>query len=266
MKVVKNGEGITLIALAITIIVLMILAGVSWIIVNNYMIEKAVLASGKAEEAAEHERKELNWFGEWSVDNANKNLLRENVKLGDYIEYPMEYKDVFTGEHYDATRAWRVVEASHEGVKIISTGMPAKWYYRAGNTSFMDDFENLTDLRDAQKDYIRAKDFAVRGLSSKIETLSLADLNHFCNKIYGTNRREDDISPVPENCELFYLSVPNTYYWLATTDKADSNKLYRVENYAITSASELRLGVRLVILLDKNATGILEDGIWKNVN
>ena len=44
MKVVKNGEGITLIALTITIIVLMILAGVSWTILNSYIIEKSVLA------------------------------------------------------------------------------------------------------------------------------------------------------------------------------------------------------------------------------
>ncbi len=266
MKVVKNGEGITLIALTITIIVLMILAGVSWTILNSYIIEKAVLASSETNKSEERERRELNWFGEWSVDNANTNLLRENVKLGDYIEYPMEYNDVFTGEHYDAQNAWRVVETSNEGVKIISTGMPAKWYHKSGNTSFIDNFENLSDLRDAQKDYIRAKDFTVSGLSSKVTTLSLADLNDFCNKIYGTNRAKDDILPVPESCELFYLSVPNTYYWLATTDKMDSNKLYYVENHAITSATELRLGVRLIILLDKNVTGILEDGIWKNVN
>ncbi len=266
MKVVKNGEGITLIALAITIIVLMILAGVSWTILNSYIINKAVLASSESNEASERERRELNWFGQWSEENANKNLLRENVKLGDYIEYPMEYNDVFTGEHYKAKSAWRVIETGNEGVKIISTGIPAKWYYRAGNMGFINNFENLSDLRDAQKDYIRAKDFGVSGLLRKIMTLSLADLNYFCNKIYGTNRAEDDISPVPENCEIFYLSVPNTYYWLATNDKTDSNKLYRVENYAITSTSELRLGVRLVILLDKNATGILEEGIWRNVN
>ena len=92
MKVVKNGEGITLIALTITIIVLMILAGVSWTILNSYIIEKAVLASSETNKSEERERRELNWFGEWSVDNANTNLLRENVKLGDYIEYPMEYK------------------------------------------------------------------------------------------------------------------------------------------------------------------------------
>ena len=56
MKVVKNGEGITLIALTITIIVLMILAGVSWTILNSYIIEKAVLASSETNKSEERER------------------------------------------------------------------------------------------------------------------------------------------------------------------------------------------------------------------
>ncbi len=266
MKTVKSVKGITLVALAITIIVLLMLSGVVYVIADSLIIERATVASSEMTNAVKHEVEELKWAENWELAAENKNLLKDNVKVGDYVEYPIEYDDVYTGEHYEAKNAWRVIEVdSQKGVKIISTGIPVKWYHKMGDNEFIDHFEDLSDFRNFQKDYVRCKSFMVKGISSKIMSLTLADLNYYCNKIYGTNRSENETTPVPQTCELFYLSEPDTYYWLATNDKDDSSKLYSVENNAIVGATELRLGVRPVILLNQYVSGTFEDGVWKNI-
>ena len=59
MKFIRSNKGITLIALAVTIIVLLILAGITLIIANELIIDKVITASTKTIEASLQEKVEM---------------------------------------------------------------------------------------------------------------------------------------------------------------------------------------------------------------
>jgi len=67
----KNEKGITLIALVVTIVVLLILAGVSLSLVlgENGLINKSKEARDKYAEATKNEQSELNKVDEWIEEN-----------------------------------------------------------------------------------------------------------------------------------------------------------------------------------------------------
>ena len=57
-----------------------------------------------------------------------------NIKKGDFIEYGIEYTDVYTGYKYSGDEGWRLLsktdnEDGTSNIEIISTGIPAKLYY-----------------------------------------------------------------------------------------------------------------------------------------
>ncbi|MBO5413747.1 MAG: hypothetical protein J6A29_05640, partial [Clostridia bacterium] len=59
-----------------------------------------------------------------------------NIKIGDFIEYGIEYKDVYMDYTYSTTNGWRLLnyKTDDEGktiydVELISTGVPAKLFY-----------------------------------------------------------------------------------------------------------------------------------------
>lgn len=275
MKIEKDVEGITLVMLTITIIVLLMLGGIVCVIANGLLLDRASLASVETTKAIRDEESEFNWVKNYKIieegeydpseeDKEDKDLLKERVKIGDYIEYPIEYGDVYTEEYYTASNGWRVIDDGISGsVKIISTGVPVKFFYNSGDTSLLTNFEELDELRNYQKEYMRASDFKVEGLASKVTTLSLADLNHLYNRLHEGNRADNEISPLEKYSELICSSHKNVYFWLATNDVNDSTKLYYVNGGSIESMSNLRLGIRMVIELNEDLTGRIEDGIWK---
>ena len=68
-------NGITLIALVVTIVVLLILAGVSVnaLFGNSGIIEKAKEAQNKMDKATENDQKEINELTNWIDNQINKN-------------------------------------------------------------------------------------------------------------------------------------------------------------------------------------------------
>ena len=78
-KIMKTGmkqeRGITLIALVVTIVVLLILAGVSInaLFGNSGIIEKAKEAQNKMDKATENDQKEINELTNWIDNQINKN-------------------------------------------------------------------------------------------------------------------------------------------------------------------------------------------------
>ena len=87
----KKERGITLIALVVTIVVLLILAGVSInaIFNENGLIKKAQEAQNKMDQATENDQKELNNLNEW-IENVtgektengnNSNILFIRLKI-----------------------------------------------------------------------------------------------------------------------------------------------------------------------------------------
>ena len=82
----KTEKGITLVALVVTIVVLLILAGVSINLVlgNNGIIAKAKDAETKSAEASQNDLKEMN-----ALTEEMNNVLGEKTKykIGDYVNY-----------------------------------------------------------------------------------------------------------------------------------------------------------------------------------
>lgn len=131
-------KGITLIALVITIIVLLILAGISMATLtgNNGILSKAQEAKTKHEEEAKKEEERLNNMVDY-MDNldGNKNGIAKYVKVGDYIQYGEKlqeqeygtkveetgYTEVQTFQT-DQTTTWRVMNITQNGeVEIVAS-------------------------------------------------------------------------------------------------------------------------------------------------
>ena len=96
-KTFKNSKGITLVALVITIIILLILAGISIsALTNTGIFQKAKEAKQKSDDAALDQNTKLDEY-ENELDKylpkQNENSLAKAVKVGDYIEYKPDKLD-----------------------------------------------------------------------------------------------------------------------------------------------------------------------------
>lgn len=92
MTKVKSFKGITLIALVITIIILLILAGISIsALTNQGLFEKAKDAKKKSENAEKEQSQTLSEY-ETALDQFDEKTLaykvnNENIKVGEYVKY-----------------------------------------------------------------------------------------------------------------------------------------------------------------------------------
>lgn len=207
---------------------------------------------------------------------APEKLLKGNVKIGDYIEYPVEYVDVYSQEKYTASNGWRVIddgvmEGTSGDVKIISTGIPAKWFHdtvkyennQIATEALLYDFENV-DLYSRTGEKIEPNCFKVKDLASKITTLTLSDLNTACNALYQTTRTSDDVSLFDDTYHLFRLDSSITYYyWLATVKEGTEDKMFYISDRGIQDELKSRMGIRPVIYLKSKLSGEFENNVWK---
>ena len=96
-KILKNTKGITLVALVITIIILLILAGISIsALTNTGIFQRAKDAKQKSEDAALDQNTKLDEY-ENELDKylpkQNENSLAKAVKVGDYVAYKPDALD-----------------------------------------------------------------------------------------------------------------------------------------------------------------------------
>lgn len=124
----SNKKGITLIALVITIIVLLILAGVSIATLSgdDGLLKQAQSSKTKTEEAQKKEEEELN-SQKTNIDNSlakwtqNGNIITKGtitLKVGDVVEYD-ETND---GKVTDITEvSWKVLGVSGGKLALVST-------------------------------------------------------------------------------------------------------------------------------------------------
>ena len=96
-KILKNTKGITLVALVITIIILLILAGISIsALTNTGIFQKAKEAKQKSDDAALDQNTKLDEY-ENELDKylpkQNENSLAKAVKVGDYVAYTPDKLD-----------------------------------------------------------------------------------------------------------------------------------------------------------------------------
>ena len=94
-KILKNTKGITLVALVITIVILLILAGISIsALTNTGIFQKAKDAKQKSENAALDQNTKLDEY-ENEIDKyiPKANSLAKAVKVGDYVAYTPDKLD-----------------------------------------------------------------------------------------------------------------------------------------------------------------------------
>lgn len=146
-KILKNTKGITLVALVITIIILLILAGISIsALTNTGIFQKAKDAKQKSEDAAldqntkldEYEKELDQYLPQKLIDKVNDGT----IKVGDYISYTpdgasteniLQELATYSGSENENTTStltqeidkktglkWRVLDVKDEKIRLIS--------------------------------------------------------------------------------------------------------------------------------------------------
>ena len=114
-------------------------------------IERIKIGEEEGEKAGEKYRIEINKNGKYTVEIIGRvegeeystkytitvEQYENSLKIGDYVRYNVTYTDVYTGYEFTAENGWRVLnpgtdngDGTYTGLKIISTGIPAKLYYQ----------------------------------------------------------------------------------------------------------------------------------------
>lgn len=124
-SILKSKRGITLIALVVTIVVLLILAGVSisLILDNNGIIQKSKDAKEQYAQSRANEQKELDRVSDWIDETTTDNINWESI-IGKVEKNPNNYK------HPDQS-------STNPDVGIGTDGKPVNldlWYYRIINS------------------------------------------------------------------------------------------------------------------------------------
>ena len=184
----KDAGGITLIALVITIVVLIILAGVTinLSIGNNGLFNKAKQAREEYKQAELNEQKAINKTAEYieNIDNSEKRTITSNnLKAGDYIKYDTEVNSV--GEK--GTIICRVLyDASSEyGVQIVSN-------------------ENLNNITLGGNNWSTGRD----SYNNAIQTLN-AEAEKYLNTKYATDARSIGSVPTIKNGKFINKNSEN---------------------------------------------------------
>ena len=200
--------------------------------------------------------------------------LKGNVEVGDYINYPIEYSDVYDMEEYTSQNGWRVLddgvmEGSSGSIKIISTGIPMKWKYNGEDAdteinNLLKNFKTTSFKTASSKKNYSGADFINNKYAIGVSSLNLKELNAAYNAITGSNRAEDDTTSIDNSVDLFYNSFPRAYYWVFT--KKEDNIIYHVMEGEFDGYGKVRVGVRPVVELKSDLNGVKTADFWEIVN
>ena len=170
-KEISKNKGITLIALVITIVLMMILAGVTIkIATDGGLFDKAKDAVGQTENAIKKEQQLVNdildeyFKPNSSEDNTEEEGLPAGLKVGDYVNYtptPGTYKvasgangsgytseQSFTTETGEAALKWRVLSIDEENgeVELVAATQSSTKLYLQGADGYNHAVDILNDM------------------------------------------------------------------------------------------------------------------------
>ncbi len=193
----KKNEGITLVALVVTIIILLILATISiQSLTNTGLFAKAKEARDKTQNAAENQAKtlneyegELNKYISGTTEKAKK--LADEVKVGDYVKYtPDTLKDealatlkanlnTFSGNSSSTVNPaikrddlnWRVLDVQNGQVRLISEVPTESKIELKGYNGYNNAVKLLDDACSTL--YTNSK------LASKVQNLKIEDITKY---------------------------------------------------------------------------------------
>ena len=202
MKKYKSQRGITLIALVITIIILLILAGISIsALTNQGLFKNAKEAQNATEKAEEEQGKTLNEY----EDEINKYLENDNktaeklvdkvndgtIKIGDYIKYTpdtastteiLQELNTYSGSDANTTSTltqeslnWRVLDIKDGQVRLISELPTASKITLNGYNGYNNAVKVLDDTCSSL--YNNSK------LTIKVQNLKIEDMKEKMNEI-----------------------------------------------------------------------------------
>lgn len=225
MKNFRKNRGITLISLVVTIIILLILAGVSisMLIGENGIIKQAQNAKEKTEEAEAQENGTLSQY-ETIIQQETGELWKQNktiiskkdiaLEVGDYVSYESNV------EEYNDENGWRILGEENGQLLLVSTYLVNNEYTLSG----AEDYLNNTGI-------------------NKLN----AECEKYGNGLYATGARSIKAEDIDRITGYSPEKTGNgKKYKQGEIDEYGNEVTYKIENGLITYHS-------------KNGTGTIED-------
>lgn len=217
-KITKHKSGITLIALVVTIVVLLILAGVSINLVlgNNGIIAKAKDAETKSAEASQNDLKGMNALTE-EMNNAlgeKPKVDLSKYKIGDYVNYTYD-----TAENYVLTSA--TCGSSSNPTDGIPQTSGLKW--RILN---IDETNGTVDLISENPTGTNVYFGNILGYNNGPYLMNEICKAQYSNKSLGVNARSINLLDMEKHLTAAGIAARNAYKDSSDTAKYGTTKTY----------------------------------------
>ena len=248
----KNQKGITLIALVVTIIVLIILVGVSINLVlgENGIVEKAKFAKEQTEQAKTNEEKSLNetanYIEDIESDNGgsstpNPTLTTNDLTEGVYIKYDTGVSSVGTNGVvtcrvlYDASSEYGLQIITDKNITNVTLGgsdwATASASYNNAITTLNNEagkYLNRTYVTDAR--CVGSVPTNQNGTFTNKNSENVGPVKlGFTSSVSGANNMKGaDTNYTADQTQMKSLNIWETgeYYWLASRDPDDDEDSY----------------------------------------
>ena len=245
----KNKKGITLVALVVTIVVLLILAGVSINLVlgNNGIIAKAKEAETKSAEASQNDLKGINALTE-EMNNAlgeKPKVDLSKYKIGDYVNYA-----------YDTAENYKIPFETWGDTNFLSDGIPQttglKW--RILN---IDEANGTVDLISENPTGTGVWFSDILGYNDGPYLMNEICKAQYSNKSLGVNARSINLLDMEKHLTAAGIAARNAYTNSSSGKKYGETKTYTSNTkYPSLYAGQKGAGVDVA---EKNASSILQD-------
>ena len=254
-KITKHKSGITLIALVVTIVVLLILAGVSINLVlgNNGIIAKAKDAETKSAEASQNDLKGMNALTE-EMNNAlgeKPKVEQSKYKIGDYVNYT-----------YDPAENYKITSATCGSSSNPTDGIPQttglKW--RILN---IDEANGTVDLISENPTGTRVYFSNILGYNNGPYLMNEICKAQYSNKSLGVNARSINLLDMEKHLTAAGIAARNAYKYKYNSDTAKygTTKTYTSNTeYPSLYAGQKGAGVNVA---EANASTIAQPDISK---
>ena len=234
----KTEKGITLVALVVTIVVLLILAGVSINLVlgNNGIIAKAKDAETKSAEASQNDLKGMNALTE-EMNNAlgeKPKVDLSKYKIGDYVNYTYD-----TAENYVLTSATCGSSSNPTDGIPQTTGL--KW--RILN---IDEANGTVDLISENPTGTSVYFSDILGYNNGPYLMNEICKAQYSNKSLGVNARSINLLDMEKHLTAAGIAARNAYKYKSDTVKYGTTKTYTGNtNYPSLYAGQKGAGVNV---------------------
>lgn len=218
---------------------------------------------------------DITLYAVWTDNIERLPYLVSKVKVGDYVNYPVNYTDV-TGT---TMTGWRViyVDEDTETIRLVSAGIPMTYnHYKDNSLSVTNLTKDFTEIAVTGT----ANTYAESGFASDI-------LKTFSNKYTAKNGNEPNVRAMNANdisevigtqadngtnvsdakWNRLFAVGGNKSYWLATAYSLNTQNMLMVRTIdgKISNGASGAYGVRPVVTLKANVrtTGLDNQNVWK---